>query len=205
MSGWHSAFSRPIILVVPVDGVAPNLFSSGQTNGHFHHSTTTTTIADAYTTSYTSTNATKRHRYSEGLPGKRYYGGNEHIDRMETLCQDRALSLFGLDPAEWAVRTRWLPPDPPDGVRSLTDDTRRCGWGMAWFDAAWYGQRQRAQPTIWRRSLGCTFFASHGTSGGGQVVLDKKNPPRKSRSFHSVSRSHEKPGRPSGQDNLRES
>ncbi|CAM9824625.1 unnamed protein product, partial [Hapterophycus canaliculatus] len=45
-------------------------------------------------------------RYSEGLPGKRYYGGNEHIDRMETLCQDRALSLFGLDPDEWAVNVQ---------------------------------------------------------------------------------------------------
>lgn len=43
-------------------------------------------------------------RYSEGLPGKRYYGGNEQIDKMETLCQDRALSLFGLAAEEWAVR-----------------------------------------------------------------------------------------------------
>lgn len=42
-------------------------------------------------------------RYSEGLPGKRYYGGNEEIDRMELLCQSRALELFGLDPEEWAV------------------------------------------------------------------------------------------------------
>eukprot|EP00752_Nemacystus_decipiens_P011725 g10406.t1 len=42
-------------------------------------------------------------KYSEGQPGRRYYGGNEQIDRMETLCQDRALSLFGLDPQEWAV------------------------------------------------------------------------------------------------------
>ncbi|CAN0385025.1 unnamed protein product [Ectocarpus sp. 12 AP-2014] len=45
-------------------------------------------------------------KYSEGLPGKRYYGGNEQVDRMETLCQDRALSLFGLDPAEWAVNVQ---------------------------------------------------------------------------------------------------
>ena len=26
-------------------------------------------------------------KYSEGLPGARYYGGNEHIDKMEHLCQ----------------------------------------------------------------------------------------------------------------------
>ena len=50
-------------------------------------------------------------RYSEGLPGKRYYGGNQEIDRMELLCQARALELFGLDKEEWAVsdqRTQYL-------------------------------------------------------------------------------------------------
>ncbi|KAG8958387.1 Serine hydroxymethyltransferase, cytosolic [Tulasnella sp. 419] len=30
-------------------------------------------------------------KYSEGLPGARYYGGNEHIDVLEELCQKRAL------------------------------------------------------------------------------------------------------------------
>lgn len=28
-------------------------------------------------------------KYSEGLPGKRYYGGNEFIDQSELLCQAR--------------------------------------------------------------------------------------------------------------------
>ena len=30
-------------------------------------------------------------KYSEGQPGKRYYGGNEHIDEMELLCKKRVL------------------------------------------------------------------------------------------------------------------
>ena len=30
-------------------------------------------------------------KYSEGAVGKRYYGGNEFIDQIETLCMDRAL------------------------------------------------------------------------------------------------------------------
>jgi glycine hydroxymethyltransferase len=34
-------------------------------------------------------------KYAEGLPGKRYYGGCEHIDRIEQLAIDRAKQLFG--------------------------------------------------------------------------------------------------------------
>lgn len=40
-------------------------------------------------------------KYSEGYPGNRYYGGNEHIDKIENLCRDRALSCYGLDPKKW--------------------------------------------------------------------------------------------------------
>ena len=47
-------------------------------------------------------------KYSEGMPGARYYGGNEFIDQAETLCQDRALEVFGLDPAEWGVNVQPL-------------------------------------------------------------------------------------------------
>ena len=42
-------------------------------------------------------------KYSEGYPGKRFYGGNEHIDRVERLCQERALAAFRLNKEEWAV------------------------------------------------------------------------------------------------------
>ena len=34
-------------------------------------------------------------KYAEGLPGKRYYGGCEHVDVAEQLAIDRALALFG--------------------------------------------------------------------------------------------------------------
>ena len=36
-------------------------------------------------------------KYAEGYPGKRYYGGCEHVDRTETLAINRACSLFGAD------------------------------------------------------------------------------------------------------------
>lgn len=35
------------------------------------------------------------HKYAEGYPGKRYYGGCEYVDIAETLAQDRAKQLFG--------------------------------------------------------------------------------------------------------------
>lgn len=38
-------------------------------------------------------------KYAEGLPGKRYYGGCEVVDEVETLAIDRAKELFG---AVWA-------------------------------------------------------------------------------------------------------
>jgi glycine hydroxymethyltransferase len=38
-------------------------------------------------------------KYAEGLPGKRYYGGCEFVDRVEQLAIDRAKQLFGADHA----------------------------------------------------------------------------------------------------------
>ncbi|KAH7869091.1 serine hydroxymethyltransferase [Lentinula edodes] len=45
-------------------------------------------------------------KYSEGLPGARYYGGNEYIDELESLCRERALKAFNLDPAKWGVNVQ---------------------------------------------------------------------------------------------------
>ena len=38
-------------------------------------------------------------KYAEGLPGKRYYGGCEVVDKVEQLAIDRAKQLFGADHA----------------------------------------------------------------------------------------------------------
>ncbi|KAF9109584.1 Serine hydroxymethyltransferase, cytosolic [Mortierella sp. AM989] len=45
-------------------------------------------------------------KYSEGLPGARYYGGNEYIDLIENLCRKRALEAFGLSSEEWGVNVQ---------------------------------------------------------------------------------------------------
>ena len=36
-------------------------------------------------------------KYAEGYPGKRYYGGCEHVDVVEQLAIDRAKALFGAE------------------------------------------------------------------------------------------------------------
>lgn len=39
--------------------------------------------------------STLTNKYAEGYPGKRYYGGCQHVDVVEDLARDRAMELFG--------------------------------------------------------------------------------------------------------------
>lgn len=66
-------------------------------------------------------------KYSEGYPGRRYYGGQEFTDQIEQLAIDRAKQLFGADhanvqphsgaPANEAVYNAWL--EPGDTVLAM--------------------------------------------------------------------------------------
>lgn len=66
-------------------------------------------------------------KYSEGYPGKRYYGGQEFTDIVEQLAIDRAKQLFNADhanvqphsgaPANEAVYSAWL--EPGDTVLAM--------------------------------------------------------------------------------------
>eukprot|EP00929_Paragymnodinium_shiwhaense_P117846 TRINITY_DN891_c0_g1_i2.p1 TRINITY_DN891_c0_g1~~TRINITY_DN891_c0_g1_i2.p1 ORF type:complete len:459 (+),score=154.19 TRINITY_DN891_c0_g1_i2:81-1457(+) len=51
-------------------------------------------------------------KYSEGYPGARYYGGNEFIDKAESLCQQRALEAVGVSPNDWGVNVQALSGSP---------------------------------------------------------------------------------------------
>lgn len=62
-------------------------------------------------------------KYSEGLPGARYYGGNEWIDELENLCRKRALQAFNLDPAIWGVNVQ-----PYSGSVSLSTLVRHASF-----------------------------------------------------------------------------
>jgi glycine hydroxymethyltransferase len=51
-------------------------------------------------------------KYAEGYPGRRYYGGNSIIDKVENLCIERALKLFKLKKEEWHVNVQPLSGSP---------------------------------------------------------------------------------------------
>jgi len=45
-------------------------------------------------------------KYAEGLPHHRYYGGNEVIDKVETLAQKRALETFHVTADKWGINVQ---------------------------------------------------------------------------------------------------
>lgn len=72
-------------------------------------------IASENFPSWASLSALSTHfnnKYSEGYPGHRYYGGTEVVDKLETLCQQRALKAFNLDPSKWGVNVQALSGSP---------------------------------------------------------------------------------------------
>lgn len=51
-------------------------------------------------------------KYAEGYPGRRYYGGNDIIDKVENLCIERAFKLFKLKKDDWHVNVQLLSGSP---------------------------------------------------------------------------------------------
>jgi len=104
-----------------------------------------------------ATGSVLTNKYSEGYAGKRYYEGQKYIDQVETLCIDRAKSLFGVDhanvqpysgsPANLAVYFAFLKPgDTVMGLGLPAGGHLTHGWNVSitgsYFKSVQYGVRK---------------------------------------------------------------
>ncbi len=93
-------------------------------------------------------------KYAEGYPGARYYGGNQHVDELELLCQERAKKLFNVpfvnvqgysgSPANHAVYMATLSVgDKVMGMNLLAGGHLTHGWKVnfsgKYYDSVFYG------------------------------------------------------------------
>ena len=74
-------------------------------------------------------------RYAEGLPGARYYGGNEVVDAVESLCISRALTAYRLDVSSARARRLRARLQAPAAARhraelSLFPPAQASEWGV---------------------------------------------------------------------------
>ena len=103
-----------------------------------------------------ATGSVLTNKYSEGYPGKRYYEGQQYVDRVEQLCIDRARALFGADhvnvqpysgsPANLAIYLAFVKPgDTIMGLGLPAGGHLTHGWSVSatgqWFRAVQYGVR----------------------------------------------------------------
>lgn len=101
-----------------------------------------------------ATGSVLTNKYSEGYPGKRYYEGQEFIDRIETIAVERAKALFGADhanvqpysgsPANLAVYFAFLEPgDTIMGMALPHGGHLTHGWNVSitgrYFRSVQYG------------------------------------------------------------------
>ncbi|MFJ8694410.1 serine hydroxymethyltransferase [Streptomyces roseolilacinus] len=98
-----------------------------------------------------------QNKYSEGYAGRRYYEGQQVVDRVERLATDRAKALFGVDhanvqpysgsPANLAVYLAFARPgDTVMGMALPMGGHLTHGWGVSatgtWFRGVQYGVRR---------------------------------------------------------------
>ncbi len=104
-----------------------------------------------------ATGSVLTNKYSEGYPTKRYYEGQQYIDRIEQLCIDRAKAVFGAEhanvqpysgsPANLAIYLAFVKPgETVMGMGLPAGGHLTHGWNVsatgAWFRAVQYGVRK---------------------------------------------------------------
>jgi len=109
-------------------------------------------------------------KYAEGYSGKRYYGGNTVIDKVEDLTSKRALKLFDLNPNEWHVNTQALSGSPANlsvYVGLLEKGDKVMGMSLDQGGHLTHGHRVSVTGKFWTQ-------IPYGVSKNGEV-LDYKN------------------------------
>ena len=113
-------------------------------------------------------------KYSEGYPERRYYGGNQIIDKIELLCSKRALEAFNLNVNDWSVNVQPYSGSPANlaiytGI--LNPGDRIMGLGLTsggHLTHGFYTQKKKI-------SVSSIFFQSlpYGLNNNGLIDYDE--------------------------------
>lgn len=104
-------------------------------------------------------------KYSEGYPGKRYYAGNEFIDEIETVAQDRARKVFRLS-KQWHVNVQPYSGSPANAAvytALLKPGEKIMGLSLPFGGHLTHG---------WKVSFSGKFFSSSSYTVGRDGFLD---------------------------------
>ena len=111
-----------------------------------------------------ATGSILNNKYSEGYPGKRYYEGQQYVDRVETLAIERAKSVFGMQhanvqpysgsPANQAVYLALAKPgDPVMGLGLPFGGHLTHGWGVNFSGIMYHAAQYEVDPETHRVDL----------------------------------------------------
>src|SRR6202453_1558142 len=83
----------------PLSAVDPEIYDAIQHEAERQHSRLELIASENFTSEAVlqATGSVFTNKYAEGYPGKRYYGGCEFTDTVETLARERAKKLFGAE------------------------------------------------------------------------------------------------------------
>lgn len=93
-------------------------------------------------------------KYAEGYSHKRYYGGQEFIDKIEDLTIERALKLFGLKAKDWHVNVQALSGSPANLAVYLSlvpQGGKIMGMSLSHGGHLTHGQKVSITGKVWKQ------------------------------------------------------
>ena len=177
-----------------------------------------------------ATGSILNNKYSEGYPGKRYYEGQDYIDKVETLAIERAKSLFGMQhanvqpysgsPANQAVYLALAKPgDPVMGLGLPFGGHLTHGWGVNFSGIVYHASQydvdpdthqvdlNRVEALAKRDSAEADLLRRHRVSarvGLRRLRVDRGVRRRRARGRHRAHRGSDRRGRTSASVSARE-